>query len=66
MRLFFRSGEDAAADVLVLLTEREAEEVAKALRARLRGERGHEGPGYPLHLEDGEGSELTIGVLDPE
>jgi hypothetical protein len=27
---------------------------------------GHQGPGHHLHLEDGKGSELTIGVLDPE
>jgi hypothetical protein len=52
-------------DVLVCLTEREADEVAKALRSHLEGEAGYEGPGYHLHLEDGEGSELTIGVLDP-
>jgi hypothetical protein len=52
-------------DVSVFLTEREAEGVAKALRSRLEGEAGYEGPGYHLHLEDGEGSELTIGVLDP-
>jgi hypothetical protein len=53
-------------DVSVFLTEREAAEVAKALRFRLDGDVGYQGPGYHLHLEDGEGSELTIGVLDPE
>jgi hypothetical protein len=53
-------------DVCVLLTEAEAERVAKALRARLNAEAGYRGPGYRLHIKDGEGSELTIGVLDPE
>jgi hypothetical protein len=53
-------------DVSVFLTEREADEVARALRSRLEGEAGYQGPGYHLYLEDGEGSELTIGVLDPE
>jgi hypothetical protein len=53
-------------DVSVHLTETEAEGVAHALRARLDGEPGYRGPGYHLHIEDGEGSELTIGVLDPE
>jgi hypothetical protein len=52
-------------DVSVFLTEREADEVAQALRLRLEGEAGYRGPGYHLHLEDGRGSELTIGVLDP-
>ena len=52
-------------DVSVFLTEREADGVAQALRSRLEGEAGYEGPGYHLHLEDGEGSELTIGVIDP-
>jgi len=52
-------------DVSVFLTGREADGVAKSLRSRLEGEAGYEGPGYHLHLEDGEGSELTIGVLDP-
>ncbi len=52
-------------DVSVFLTEREADGVAQALRSRLEGETGYEGPDYHLHLEDGEGSELTIGVLDP-
>jgi hypothetical protein len=47
------------------LIERETEAVAKVLKARLGGEAGHKGPGYHLHLEDGEGSELTIAVLDP-
>jgi hypothetical protein len=50
----------------VFLTEQEAEGVAQALRSRLDGESGHRGPGYHLHLEDGEGSELTVGILDPE
>jgi hypothetical protein len=53
-------------DVSVFLTEREADEVARALRSRLEQATGHHGPGYHLHLEDGEGSELTIGVLDPD
>lgn len=52
--------------MLVLFTEHEADEVARALRSRVEGEAGHQGPGYHLHLEDGEGSELTIGVLDHE
>jgi hypothetical protein len=52
-------------DVLILLTEGEADELAKALRSRLEGEAGHQGPGYHLHLEDGS-VEVTIGVLDPE
>jgi hypothetical protein len=53
-------------DVLVLLSEAEAEGVASALRARLEREPGHQGPGYHLHIEDGNGSEFTLGVLDPD
>jgi hypothetical protein len=52
--------------VWVFLTEGETEGLAKALRARLEGQAGRSGPGYHLHLEDEEGSELTIAVLDPE
>jgi hypothetical protein len=58
--------EVTVADVLVLLTEREAEEIAQALQSRLEGLAGYRGPGYHLHVEDNEGSELTIGVLDRE
>jgi hypothetical protein len=57
---------DETADVLVLLTEVEAERLANALRSRLQGDPAHRGPGYHLHIEDGHGSELTLGVLDPE
>jgi hypothetical protein len=35
-----------------------------ALRSRIKGEEGFRGPGYHLHLEEANGSELTIGVLD--
>lgn len=66
MKINVQPATDGTADISVMLTELEAEEVAEALRARLQGESGHRGPGYHLHLEDGEGSELTIGVLDPE
>ena len=66
MRMTVRQGEDGTSDVWVFLTERETEGVAKALRGRLQDEAGYKGPGYHLHLEDGEGSELTIAVLDPE
>jgi hypothetical protein len=66
MKVTVRQREGSASDVWVLLTERETEGVARALRARLEGEAGYQGPGYHLHLEDGEGSELTIAVLDPE
>jgi hypothetical protein len=65
MKMTVRQG-NASADVWVFLTEDEAEGVARALRSRLDGEAGHRGPGYHLHVEDGEGSELTIAVLDPE
>ena len=65
MKISIRQG-DEASDLQVLLTEHEADEVARALRSRLEGEADHQGPGYHLHLEDGQGSELTIGVLDPE
>jgi hypothetical protein len=50
---------------LVVLTEREADGVARALGSRLDGETGYPGPGYHLHLED-DGGELTIAVLDEE
>jgi hypothetical protein len=53
-------------DVSVFLTEREAEDIAQALRFRLDGKEGFRGPGYHLHVEGAEGSELTIGVIDPE
>jgi hypothetical protein len=65
MRLNVRSSETRS-DVWVFLTEGEAEGVAKALLSRIEREDGYRGPGYHLHLEDDEGSELTIGVLDPE
>jgi hypothetical protein len=65
MKITVREGEGSS-DVWVFLTEREADGVAKALRARLEGEAGHKGPAYHLHLGDGEGSELTIAVLDPD
>jgi hypothetical protein len=48
------------------LTEQEADQVAQALRSRLEGKAGYQGPAYHLHIEDGQGSELTIAVLDPE
>lgn len=57
---------EGVSDVWVFLTEGETERLAKALMGRLEGEVGYKGPGYHLHLEDGEGSELTIAVLDPE
>jgi hypothetical protein len=59
-------GTDGSADVSVSLTEDEADGLASALRSRLDGEAGYRGPGYHLHIEDGEGSELTVVVLDPE
>jgi hypothetical protein len=65
MRLSTRQSGDAA-DVLVLLTEPEAQEIVQAIGSRLDGETGYRGPGYHLHLESDEGSELTIGILDPE
>jgi hypothetical protein len=65
MEISVRQGQEAS-DVLVLLTEREADEVARAFRSRLDGEAGHRGPGYHLHSRMARCSELTIGVLDPE
>jgi len=59
-------GTDGSVDVSVSLTEDEADGLAGALRSRLDGEAGYRGPGYHLHIEDGEGSELTVVVLDPE
>jgi hypothetical protein len=66
VKINVRQSEEGAADVWVFLTESEADGVAHALRARLEGDAGYRGPGYHLHVEDGEGSELTICVLDPE
>jgi hypothetical protein len=57
---------ESRSDVVVYLTEREAEGVAQALRSGLEDKAGFRGPGYHLHLEDAEGSELTIGGFDPE
>jgi hypothetical protein len=65
MKINVRQSEGRS-DVSVFLTEREADEIAHALRSRLDGAEGFQGPGYHLHVEDGQGSELTIGVLDPE
>lgn len=65
MKINVRSAEGVS-EVSVFLTEREADDLARALRSRLQGEAGYRGPGYHLHIEDDEGSELTIGVLDPE
>jgi hypothetical protein len=64
MRMTIRQGEGWA-DVWVFLTEAEADGVARALRSRLDGEPGYQGPGYHLHLEDDAG-ELTLAVLDGE
>jgi hypothetical protein len=64
MKMTVRQSEGVS-DVWVLLTEGETEGLVKALRTRLEGQAGHSGPGYHLHLEDEEGSELTIAVLDP-
>lgn len=47
---------DGRSDVSVFLTEREAEDIALALRFRLDGKEGFRVPGYNLHVEDGEGS----------
>jgi hypothetical protein len=65
MRINVRQA-DGVSDVSVFLTEDEADSVARALRSRLEGATGYEGPGYHLHIETADGSELTIGVLDPE
>lgn len=65
MRITVRSAAGVS-EVSVLLTEREADDLARALRSRLQREPGYEGPGYHLHIDDGEGSELIIGVLDAE
>jgi hypothetical protein len=64
MKMTISQGEQSA-EVLVLLTESEADQVARALTGRLAGEAGFRGPGYHLHVESDAGSELTIGVLDP-
>ncbi len=64
MKLRVRSAEPLA-DVWLYLTEAEAEQLAHALRSRLDDEDGYRGPGYHLHIDDGEGSELTVCVLDP-
>jgi hypothetical protein len=65
MQMNIRQSDEGASDVSIFLTEDEADQVAQALRSRLEGEAGYRGPGYHLHIEDGQGSELTIGVLDP-
>jgi hypothetical protein len=66
MKINVRQTTEGLSDVSVFLTESEANEIGQALRSRLEGEAGYRGPGYHLHIEDGEGSELTIGVLDSE
>jgi hypothetical protein len=40
--------------------------LAQALRFRLDGEEGFRGSGYHVHVEDGDGSERAIRLLDPE
>jgi len=64
MKLTVRPSSDGTSDVSVFLTEAEAEGVAGALQSRIEGKEGFRGPGYHLHLEEANGSELTIGVLD--
>jgi hypothetical protein len=64
MKLNIRTSDGGISDVSVFLTEAKAEGVAKSLRSRIDGDEGHRGPGYHLHLEGTDGSELTIGVLD--
>jgi hypothetical protein len=66
MEITVRHRGDEAADIWVSLTEEEADGVATALRSRLQGETGFEGPGYRFHLDGGNDSELTIAVLDRE
>ena len=52
---------EGVSDISVFLTESEADDLARSLPVeRLDGEPGYRGPGYSMHIEDGEGSELTI------
>ena len=64
MKMNTRHAGDGPADVWAFLTEEEADGLANALRSRLDGNNGYRGPGYHLHLEAADGSELTICVLD--
>jgi hypothetical protein len=66
MRVSVREISTGQWDVFVLLTKEEAAGVSRALHSHLDGAPGHRGPGYHLHLEATNGSELTIGVLEPE
>jgi hypothetical protein len=66
MKITTRGSDEGTSDVWVYLTEQEADQVAQALRSRLEGKAGYHGPAYHLHIADGQGSELTIAVLDPE
>ena len=65
MKMTVRQGEGSA-DVWVLLTEDEAESIARALRSRLQGEAGYKGPGVSPPRRGRRGFRATIAVLDPE
>jgi hypothetical protein len=52
--------------VLVYLTGREAADLQQALQRRLEQREAYRGPAYHLHIEDADGNELTVGVLDDD
>jgi hypothetical protein len=58
-----RAGEQLS-DVLVYLMLAEAQDLQKALQNRLEEREGYRGPAWHCHIEDPEGRELTVGVLD--
>jgi hypothetical protein len=54
-------------EVAIYLTTREADELSTCLRKRLdKVSPGFSGPAWHMHLEDDDGREVVIGVLDDD
>jgi len=53
-------------DVLVYLTPSEARDLQLALQRHIEGQPGYRGPAWHCHIEDADGNELTLGVLDDD
>ena len=53
-------------DVLVYLTASEARDLQIALQRHFEGQPGYHGPAWHCHIEDSNGTERTLGVLDDD
>jgi hypothetical protein len=57
-------GDRLLSEVLVYLSLDETRELQEALKSRLDEREGFRGPAWHCQIEDDEGNELTVGVLD--